>query len=240
MKLSKTIREAALSHAKEEFPKEAVGIVHVVKGRNRYFPCKNLAEDPTEHFILNPDDYIAAEDKGEITAIIHSHPGTNHSPSTADKVACEKSGIPWFIVNPQTELWSEYNPIGFELPYVGREFSHGLIDCYSLCRDWYKKEFKLDLKDYERRDDWWHKGENLYLENFKKEGFHEIAPEKLSELEYGDAILMCIESPVPNHAAIYLGSQLILHHVQGRLSSRDVYGGYYYKATAACLRHESR
>ena len=35
---------------------------------------------------------------------------------------------------------------------------------------------------------------------------------------------------------------LVLHHVQGRLSSRDVYkwGGYYFKATALGLRHESR
>jgi hypothetical protein len=28
--------------------------------------------------------------------------------------------------------------------------------------------------------------------------------------------------------------------VQGRLSSRDVYGGYYVKSTAMVLRHESR
>jgi len=235
MKLSKPIKDAALAHAKEEFPKESVGIVHVVKGRSRYFPCKNIADHPEEHFVLDSSEYIAAEEKGEITAIIHSHPKENQSPSLADQVACEKSKVPWFVVNPQTELWGECEPVGMELPYVGRTFSHGLIDCFSLCRDWYKKEKGLDLTDYERRDDWWHKGENLYLDNFKKEGFHEIGQD---ELRHGDAILMCIESPVPNHAAIFLGDQLILHHVQGRLSSRDVYGGYYYKVTAACLRHE--
>jgi cell wall-associated NlpC family hydrolase len=134
-------------------------------------------------------------------------------------------------------LWGYCEPSGFELPYVGRQFVHGIIDCYTLCRDWYNKEWNLNLRDYERRDEWWYKGENLYLDNFKKEGFHEI---KVSDLVVGDALLMQLQSPVPNHAAIYLGDNVVLHHVQGRLSSRDVYGGYYQKVTAKALRHESR
>ena len=40
--------------------------------------------------------------------------------------------------------------------------------------------------------------------------------------------------------AIYLDQGIVLHHVQGRLSSRDVYGGYYQKVTAKVLKHESR
>jgi cell wall-associated NlpC family hydrolase len=93
------------------------------------------------------------------------------------------------------------------------------------------------MYDYHRRDQWWEKGENLYLDNFEKEGFHTIPSE---ELAYGDALLMHLESPVPNHAAVYIGNQMVLHHVQGRLSSRDIYGGYYQKMTAKVLRHESR
>ena len=77
----------------------------------------------------------------------------------------------------------------------------------------------------------------LYVENFSKEGFCKIPVE---EVQPGDLILMNLVSPVPNHAAIYMGDQQVLHHVQGRLSSRDVYGGYYGKSTAYALRHESR
>ena len=95
-------------------------------------------------------------------------------------------------------------------------------------------EFGLELRNYPRRDKWWEHGENLYLENFEKEGFRRIP---IAELQRGDALLMQLVSPVPNHAAIYLGDQQILHHVQGRLSSRDVYGGYYLKNTACALRH---
>jgi len=237
LKLTKEIKEKALAHAKEEYPKEAVGLVHVIKGKNRYFKCQNLAETPDEHFILNPKDYLEAEKKGEIIAVVHSHPKTNPAPSPADKVACEASGLPWFIVNPNTETWGEYKPEGWELPYVGREFSHGIVDCYSLVRDFYKREFKLQLNDYNRRDQWWEKGENMYLDNFAKEGFNETT---LEQIAYGDLFLMQLESPVPNHAGIYLGDGVVLHHVQGRLSSRDVYGGYYQKVTAKVLKHESR
>ena len=237
MKLTPTLQQQILEHARAEFPREACGLVAVVKGRRRYFPCRNIAETPDEHFILDPTNYAETEDKGEIVAVIHSHPTTNHNPSQADRVACEKSGLPWHIINPQTEQWGYCEPAGFELPYVGREFSFGVVDCYSLCRDWYGREFGLKLSDYDRRDKFWLRGENLYLDNFASEGFREIP---LEELQYGDMILMQLESPLPNHAAIYLGDQQILHHVQGRLSSRDIYGGYYWKSTAKALRHESR
>ena len=237
MKLTPTLQQQILEHARAEFPREACGLVAVVKGRRRYFPCRNIAETPDEHFILDPTNYAETEDKGEIVAVIHSHPTTNHNPSQADRVACEKSGLPWNIVNPQTEQWGYCEPAGFELPYVGREFSFGVVDCYSLCRDWYGREFGLKLSDYDRRDKFWLRGENLYLDNFASEGFREIP---LEELQYGDMILMQLESPLPNHAAIYLGDQQILHHVQGRLSSRDIYGGYYWKSTAKAIRHESR
>lgn len=235
MELSEETKAQILEHAKSEFPREACGLMAVVKGRCRYFPCRNIAETPDEHFVL--DGWNEVEDLGEIVAIVHSHPTTNPQPSAADRVACEKSQLPWFIVNPKTEQWGQCEPVGFELPYVGRQFVHGIVDCYSLCRDWYKREWGLNLRDYERRDQWWDNGENLYLDNFMKEGFYKIP---LQELQRGDALLMQLVSPVPNHAAIYLGDQQVLHHVQGRLSSRDVYGGYYGKSTACALRHESR
>jgi len=44
---------------------------------------------------------------------------------------------------------------------------------------------------------------------------------------------------VPNHAGVYLGDGIMLHHLYGRLSSRDVYGGYWREVTRLTLRHES-
>ena len=237
MKLGTTLQAEILAYAKACDPKEMCGLIHVVKGRKRFYACNNIAATPDEHFVMDPADYAAAEDLGEIVAVVHSHPTTRPVPSAADQISCNNTGIPWVIVNPKTEEWGQCEPSDFELPYVGREFAFGVVDCYSLCRDWYKREMGLELEDFPRRDRFWERGENLYLNSYSSQGFRRIPFE---DLAYGDAILMQLGSELPNHAAIYLGDQQILHHVQGRLSSRDVYGGYYVKNTAMVLRHESR
>ena len=50
---------------------------------------------------------------------------------------------------------------------------------------------------------------------------------------------MQVGSPVINHAAIYIGDGMIIQHCAGRLSSRDVYGGGWRRATRKALRHKS-
>lgn len=237
MNLTAALRGEILQHAKERDPQEMCGLIHVVKGKHRYYRCANIALTPDEHFIMDPADYAAAEDLGEIIAVVHSHPTTRPDPSPADQLSCNRTGLPWVIVNPKTEQWGYCEPCDYELPYVGRQFVFGIVDCYTLLRDWYRREWGLMLDDFPRRDRFWERGENLYVDNFKSQGFRQVS---LDELQRGDGILMQLGADLPNHGAIYLGDQQILHHVQGRLSSRDVYGGYYVKNTAMALRHESR
>ena len=82
-------------------------------------------------------------------------------------------------------------------------------------------EFGLQLRDHPRRDQWWEQGQNLYLDNLKKKAF--------AKSRRGAATRRCfvdnLQSPVPNHAAIYLGDQQVLHHVQGRLLA-ETFTGY--------------
>ena len=222
------------AHAREDAPREACGLVVVRKGRLRYMRCRNLASHPGEQFVLSPDDYAAAEDVGEVVAVVHSHPTGTTMPSMADRVGCESSGLPWWIINPFTGSHYFFTPNGYRAPLVGRPFCFGVLDCYAMIRDWYQAERGVTLPNFPRNDRFWLRGENIYVDGFPRAGF---VPVPLDEAVEGDVVLMQIASPLPNHGAVLLGDGTMLHHTEGRLSSRDVYGGYWRKVTTHCLRY---
>lgn len=219
-------------HGNSTAPYECCGVVLVFKGRLKYKPCRNLLQG--DLFCINPEDYAKAEDMGEIVAIAHSHPNYPAVPSEADTVSCNRSGLPWIIVSLLDSTSTIVYPEKFNIPLIGRQFLHGVLDCYSLIRDYYSTELNIDLNDYLREPNWWDKGQDLYLENFKKEGFTEV-----TSLQKHDIILIQNGSDKVNHGAIYIGDNIILHHSTNRLSSRDVYGGYWRKNTRCIIRHKS-
>lgn len=237
--------EAARAHAQAQYPRESCGLVVVVKGRERYLACTNAAQG-TEHFVLPAEEYADAEAKGEILAVVHSHPNAPAAASQADMVSCEASGLPWYIVRvdmvdgaPVAGEMVKIEPSGYRAPLVGRQFSHGVLDCYQLIADWYADVRGIALPHFSRADEWWNDGKSdLYTEGFPKAGFVKLSD--ASPLKVGDVILMQIRARngVPNHAGIYLGDGLMLHHMHGRLSSRDLYGGWYQESTRAILRYQ--
>lgn len=230
-----TWRNEAIQHAIAEMPREACGLVVIIKGRERYKPCRNMAIG-TDQFIMDPADYAEADAQGDIMAVVHSHPNGPASPSQADLVSCEATGLPWHIVSVPGGQWHYMEPTGYQAPLVGREWSHSVLDCYSLIRDWFAQERGIALPDFYRQDEWWLRGGDLYLDGFPRAGFREIAPADMNE---GDVILMRVASPVPNHGAVYLGDNRIIHHVQNRLSCRDIYSEFWRQRTTHVLRHEN-
>jgi proteasome lid subunit RPN8/RPN11 len=231
------VEQAIRDHARAEYPREACGVIAIVKGKERYLPCRNLASTPQENFVLSPEDWAKAEDFGEIVAIVHSHPDVPARMSEADRVMCEASGLPWWIVNVTSDATGDllrFEPDGYQAPLVGRTFSHGVLDCYSLIRDYYRVMLDIVLPDFERRDEWWLRGDDLYRKHFRDAGFEEIT----DSLREHDVVLMQLRSPQVNHGAIYIGDGLILQHLSGRMSSRDVYDGYFQEKTVLKIRHK--
>jgi len=132
-------QQDAERHAQAEAPREACGLVVVVKGRSIYWPCRNTALG-ADQFSIDPGDYACAEDTGEIVAVVHSHPDATPDPSEADLVGCEASGLEWHIVGLPALVWRSIRPSGYRAPLVGRQFVHGVLDCYAIIRDWYRQE----------------------------------------------------------------------------------------------------
>jgi len=228
-------KEAALIHAKDQDPKESCGLLLNIKGKERYFPCKNLSMTAFQCFIIDPEDYIKADNTGDIIAVVHSHPVTPPVPSQSDKVACEQSGLVWHIVNPKTESWGYLEPTGYKAPILGREWAWGVTDCYTLVRDWYKEKLNIYLID-------WHRPTTL--EDFNKDpmfekcaeetGFRELRPDE--KLIDGDLLFMSIFSNNLNHVAIFIDGD-VLHHLADRLSCIEPYSEWLLKCTGKRLRY---
>jgi len=230
-----TWKDAALKHAKEQDPRESVGVLIIIKGKEQYYPCKNLSTYSQQCFILDPEDYVKADALGEITAIVHSHPVTPPSPSQADKVSCEQSGLKWHIVNPKTETWGYCEPTGYKPPLIGRQWVWGVTDCWSLVRDYYKEQHNIQLLDYQRPTTPQDFLDNPLFEQYaERTGFREL--NKDEKLQKGDVLLMSILHPTLNHVAIFLGDD-ILHHLADRLSTREPYNEWLLKCTGKRYRY---
>lgn len=120
---------------------------------------------------------------------------------------------------------------------LGRPFKHGVTDCYSLIRDFYRINYGIELTDYARPDEWWNKGLNLYQDNILKEGFY-LLDVHHSEWQPGDVLLMGIQSRVANHAAVLVENGHIIHHLWGRLSTKEPYRRFYRNLTLGVYRHK--
>lgn len=231
-------QDDALVHAKDQNPKESVGLLLNIRGKQKYFPCRNISMTDYQCFILDPEDYVKADNLGEITAVIHSHPMASPEPSQADKISCEKSNLPWYIVSPQTGQWEYLEPTGYKAPLLGREWIWGVTDCWSLVVDWYKEERGIKLKDYERNmtpDEFLF--DPLFESYAWRTGFRELRPDE--PLEKGDVLLMSIMHPTLNHVAIFLGD-MVLHHLADRLSCREPYSEWLLKCTGKRYRYAQK
>jgi cell wall-associated NlpC family hydrolase len=241
------VKEAIRAHASEEQtaataqrrrPEEVCGFV-IRRGRKQaVMRCRNSARHPDLGFVADPGE---AEDAGDVLLCYHSHPYLSPEPSPADKTTAEKHGVPMLILSWPVEAWALYAPCGWRAELLGRPFVHGVLDCYTLVRDYYAEKLNIALPDFTREDEWWYKGGNLYLDNFDEAGFVRVH----DELQPHDVLLIIQGHPpplVPNHAAVYLGDGMIMHHVQERLSCVQPYThnyGYYAKMTYARIRHRS-
>lgn len=240
---------AVQEHAAAQYPRECCGLLLAVGRKQIYYPCENVATDPTEEFRISPDQYAAAEDVGAVVGIVHSHPDATSRPSPRDLAMCEATGVPWHILSwPEGDLRT-ITPNG-QTALLGRPFVHGAWDCWQVCADWYQREWGLAFPAYARQDGWWEQadGPSHYEDLYEAAGFHQVdIPER------GDLVIMSIgRTAHPNHAGIFLGADpalpgehvevfgpgpFLLHHLYGRPSEIIVFGGPWLDRTRLVLRH---
>ena len=240
--------EAAMDHARREFPNESCGLVV----GSEYLPMINTHENPKEHFRIASEEWIKAQSHGKILAVIHSHPHGPLFPSKADMAGQMDSDVPWGIIAVDEDrvgypiMWGDSLPIQ---PLIGRQFMHGVTDCYSLIRDFYRtgkaelarmdidQNWPFDpivLKDYPRDDCWWDGEDDFYLTKSEETGFRKIDS---SDIRPGDVFLTSIRSKKLNHGGMLLSNGLIAHHLPTRFSRREA-AAIWARAASMWIRYE--
>lgn len=233
MKLSATVLKAFEKHVLRDYPNEAVG---VLVGK-KYIPCRNIHEEPTKAFRIDPSDLIAAEAKGLISAILHSHPyhpldksvfeyyADPRWPSVVDQEQFSTGKEAWVIVATDGTGISE--PVVMDHnerpPLLEREFIWGVQDCYSLLRDYYKEKLGIELPFFPREWAFWNKGQDMFTDKVVEAGFKRIPYEMV---EVNDIAFFKNESKVANHIGIVSGNNELMQQGVGslsRISRLDLY-----------------
>ncbi len=180
--------------------------------RGAYLRLQNISPEPTEAFRVAPAEWVRV--LSEAAAVVHSHPDGNAYPSHADMAGQIASGLPWVITHETGAFgWGgQGRPL-----LLGRPFRFGVTDCYSLIRDHFALR-GIDLPDFPRQWEFWSDGDDIYTEGFPQAGFRVIGegPEAAWDAKPGDVLLYRLRAKIPNHGAVYLGSNTILHHLASR------------------------
>tara|TARA_R100000231_G_scaffold28249_1_gene25083 strand:+ start:1569 stop:2561 length:993 start_codon:yes stop_codon:yes gene_type:complete len=110
-----TWKTEAEIYAKAQAPKESCGIYALINGQEKFWPCKNIAEDQENFFALNPEDWAECEDQGgQILGVFHSHPQGGSELSETDKISCELIGYPYYIYSTKENDWNKYIPDSYK------------------------------------------------------------------------------------------------------------------------------
>ena len=208
--------EDILKHFEKQYPREACGIIGIVKGKKEFFPCENVS-DTDEDFVMSSTDYLNVKRKADIFAIVHNHPDASNEASEYDINCCNALGIPYYIYSyPDMEL-NIVEPKKLSNPLIGRIYEFGVRDCFEAARDWLAKENIIVPPRDPFEDDWWKKGLNYFSEkNLNDWNFYKVnTPEK------NDIITFSVQSAVPNHCGVYINNDIFFHHAVGRISCRE-------------------
>ena len=102
-----------------------------------------------------------------------------------------------------------------------------VFDCVSFVRDYYKQTFNLEYPMFPRKVEHIREGLNIVNEYCLANGFIKSQ----APIPNSVVVMTLLGSEYPNHVGVYLGKGIMLHQLVGRVSCREVYGGYWEKHT---------
>lgn len=221
-------------HFKKWYPREGCGIVGIVKGKKKWFPCDNISEG--EDFAIDPTEYLKIRRKADLYAIVHSHPDASCEPSENDRKYCNVLGVRYWIFSYPSMDFFELEPKEYYNELIGRNYEFGVTDCLEALRDHYKKYLNIELRARDTYlDDWWEKGHNY----FSEEHINEWGFKRVDNPRSHDLLVFKMGADVPNHCGVYIGNDVFYHHAVNRLSCREHLYPMWKKYLVGVYRYET-
>jgi len=219
-------------HFKKEYPREGCGVIGIVKGKKKWFPCENIAKEE-EDFILSSSEYLEIKSKCDIFAIAHSHPDTTNDASEYDINCCNALGIPYYIFSYPDMKLNILQPKTKAYPLIGREYEFGVTDCFEAMRD-YLLEQNIEIPPrIPFEDNWW---ENS-LDYFTEENIKNWNHVKVETPQKNDVLIFQVRENVADHCGVYLGNDIFFHHAENRLSCREHLYPFWAQHIVGIYRH---
>lgn len=221
-------------HFKKEYPKEGCGILAVVQGKKKWFPCTNIA-DKGDDFIIDSKEYLKLLRTTDIVAIVHSHPDSTSEPSETDRVYCNALGVPYYIFSyPEMDL-TIVEPEKNLTELYGRDYKFGETDCFEALRDYLAQQQIIIPPRLMFQDDWWDKDLDYFTEETISNWKH--VPVLLKDIQPNDVLIFKLMAPVNNHCGVYIGDDIFYHHAYNRLSCRESLYPFWYKSITGVYRY---
>ena len=249
MELSEIIHKNIKIHAKSEYPNECCGLIVKLNNETISVPCENTSKTPEKSFIIDHQE-IQKYNSNDIIGFYHSHKDLLDF-SLADIAFSEKLNKFCVLYVVDSNILKIHKPNGVEIPYVGRPFFLGTLDCFVLFKDYYRRVLNINITlpeiDHPQRynvDYWKSKeaeiefaklGSPKWINNFLIDNnFTEVKDLKKYDILVFKLPMFKFEC----HVGIYLENHQILHHLS-EFSAIENYKHAYKRATTHIFRHKT-
>ncbi len=237
------IKKEAIEHALSLPDQEVCGLIYQTDRAVHYYPCSNVSKDEegiSKSFEISSQDYIDANQLGNIIGIFHSHnKESTNSFSLADLETAKSMCLPIYLYIGGLESWMDYIPDSYDVNPAGRNWAWGMSDCYEVVRIYYRNNKQIYLTDFDRDESFEFVGSDIINQYVISEGFRYVT--NISFILPDDIILFSTpSSSFAHHLGIYIGGNKIVHHPRNMLSCIDPLDDDWMKSIVGVLRYTGK
>jgi proteasome lid subunit RPN8/RPN11 len=211
--------DAAVAHAKEQFPLESCGAI--IAGA--YVPFVNASENPENSFAITDPLWFELYMDGSIDCLVHSHNDYNMA-SLLDQQQQRELDLPSLIINLRQRSLMDCIVFGETVPapLEGRPFFYGAFDCISLVGDYLVSVDRNPLPNPPHEWEFWARGERVFEDIIESDASLNLKEVPAKDFRDGDILLYnMFGTRYINHIAVVCGNNgEVLHHMYRHISGR--------------------